>query len=206
MKKLEFINELGSALSVLPPEEVRPILDYYMEILADRMEDGLTEEAAIASLGPIDQLAEKLLAEHEGEHADSLPIQPEPPASPKPAPADHVPSPRRFSGWAIALAIVLSPLWLALFCVLIGVEAAVWTTLAALVVAAGGMMLGGISGAVVSLIAAFNPLSLYGRVLTCGICLLCAGLGFLLLPFTLWLIRLFARLHRWCFRTLTGKE
>lgn len=59
MKKLEFINELGGALSVLPPEEVRPILDYYMEIIADRMEDGLTEEAAISSLGPIDELAKK---------------------------------------------------------------------------------------------------------------------------------------------------
>ena len=206
MKKLEFINELGGALSDLPPEEVRPILDYYMEIIADRMEDGLTEEAAIASLGPIDALAKKLLAEHEAESTALQPAASEPFSSPEPVPAEDAPSSRRFPGWVLALAIVLSPLWLALFCALIGVEAAVWATLATLLVAAGGMILGGISGAVISLIAALNPLSLYGRILISGMCLLCAGLGFLLLPFTVWLVRLFAQLHRWCFRKLTGKE
>lgn len=195
MKKLEFINELGGALSVLPPEEVRPILDYYMEIIADRMEDGLTEEAAISSLGPIDELAKKLLAEHEAESADL--------SEPSPFPE---PSPRRFPGWALTLAIVLSPLWLALFFVLIGVEITAWVTLGSLAVAAGAMILGGVSGAVISLIAVLNPLSLYGRIFISGMCLLCAGLGFLLLPFTVWLVRLFARLHRWCFRKLTGKE
>ena len=202
MKKLEFINELGGALSVLPPEEVRPILDYYMEIIADRMEDGLTEEAAISSLGPIDELAKKLLAEHEAESANLS----EPSPFPEPSPAEAAPSPRRFPGWALALAIVLSPLWLALFCALIGVEATVWAVLGSLAVAAGAMILGGVSGAVISLIAVLNPLSLYGRIFISGMCLLCAGLGFLLLPFTVWLVRLFARLHRWCFRKLTGKE
>lgn len=202
MKKLEFINELGGALSVLPPEEVRPILDYYMEIIADRMEDGLTEEAAISSLGPIDELAKKLLAEHEAESADLS----EPSPFPEPSPAEAAPSPRRFPGWALALAIVLSPLWLALFCALIGVEITAWVTLGSLAVAAGAMILGGVSGAVISLIAVLNPLSLYGRIFISGMCLLCAGLGFLLLPFTVWLVRLFARLHRWCFRKLTGKE
>ncbi len=206
MKKLEFINELGGALSVLPPEEVRPILDYYMEIIADRMEDGLTEEAAISSLGPIDELAKKLLAEHEAESADLQPAASEPFSSPEPVSAEAAPSPRRFSGWALALAIVLSPLWLALFCALIGVEITVWVTLGSLAVAAGAMILGGVSGAVISLIAVLNPLSLYGRIFISGMCLLCAGLGFLLLPFTVWLVRLFARLHRWCFRKLTGKE
>lgn len=52
MKKLEFINELGAQLHSMPAEEVRPLLDYYMEIVADRMEDGMTEEEAVASLGP----------------------------------------------------------------------------------------------------------------------------------------------------------
>ena len=32
MKKLEFINELGAQLHSMPVEEVRPLLDYYMEI------------------------------------------------------------------------------------------------------------------------------------------------------------------------------
>lgn len=33
VKKLEFINELGAQLHSMPAEEVRPLLDYYMEIV-----------------------------------------------------------------------------------------------------------------------------------------------------------------------------
>ena len=191
MNKLEFINTLGAQLHSMPPEEVRPLLDYYMEIVADRMEDGMTEEEAISSLGPIPELAERILAE-----------QPEPVQSPAP------PSKKKhhWSGSAIALAILLSPLWLALFCVLLGVEIALWSTLAALVVSAGAMLVAGIVATPLSLIPMFNPLSTPARVFVCGCCLVCAGIGALLLPLSIWLIRLFARFHRFCWKRLTGKE
>ena len=197
MKKLEFINELGAQLQALPPEEIRPLLDYYMEIVADRMEDGMTEEEAVTSLGPIPELAEKILAE-----------QPQPEQTSVPAPTLESVSPKkhRWSGSAIALAIVLSPLWLAALCVLIGVEITVWVTLGALVVSAGSMILVGISGSILSLIPMFNPVSGFARIFVCGCCLLCAGIGALLLPLSIWLIRLLARFHLFCWKRLTGKE
>ena len=37
MKKLEFINALGRALSQLPPDEVRPLLDYYVEAIDEKI-------------------------------------------------------------------------------------------------------------------------------------------------------------------------
>ena len=197
MKKLEFINELGAQLQSLPPEEIRPLLDYYMEIVADRMEDGMTEEEAVASLGPIPELAEKILAE-----------QPQPEQTPVPAPTLEPASPkkRRWSGSAIALAIVLSPLWLAVFFVLLGLEITVWVTLGALAFSAGVMLLAGIAGSVLSLIPMFDPVSGFARIFVCGCCLLCAGIGALLLPLSIWLIRLFARFHIFCFKRITGKE
>ena len=201
MKKLEFINELGAQLHSMPAEEVRPLLDYYMEIVADRMEDGMTEEEAIDSLGPIPELAEKILAEQP---------QPEPKPEPIPTPAP-IPEPvpqkkHRWSGSSIALAIILSPLWLALLCVLISVEIAVWVTLASLVVSSGAMILGGIAGSILSLIPTFNPVSAATRIFVSGCCLVCAGVGCLLLPLSVWLIRLFARFHSFCFKRITGKE
>ena len=201
MKKLEFINELGAQLHSMPTEEVRPLLDYYMEIVADRMEDGMTEEEAIDSLGPIPELAEKILAEQP---------QPEPKPEPIPTPAP-IPEPvpqkkHRWSGSSIALAIILSPLWLALLCVLISVEIAVWVTLASLVVSSGAMILGGIAGSILSLIPTFNPVSAATRIFVSGCCLVCAGVGCLLLPLSVWLIRLFARFHSFCFKRITGKE
>ncbi len=201
MKKLEFINELGAQLHSMPTEEVRPLLDYYMEIVADRMEDGMTEEEAIDSLGPISELAEKILAEQP---------QPEPQSGPIPTPTP-IPEPvsqekRRWTGSSIALAVVLSPLWLALLCILIGVEIAVWVTLASLVVSAGATILVGIAGSILSLIPMFDPVSLSARIFVSGCCLVCAGLGCLLLPLSVWLIRQFARFHSFCFKRITGKE
>ena len=197
MKKLEFINELGAQLSSMPPEEIRPLLDYYMEIVADRMEDGMTEEEAVASLGPIPELAEKILAE-----------QPQPEPIPTPAPiSEPIPQKkRRWTGSSIVLAILLSPLWLTLLCVLISVEIAVWVTLASLVVSAGAMILGGIAGAILSLIPVFDPVSASARIFVSGCSLVCAGIGCLLLPLSIWLIRLLARFHKFCYRRLTGKE
>ena len=193
MKKLEFINELVAQLHTMPPEEVRPLLDYYMEIVADRMEDGMAEEDAIASLGPIPELAEKILAD-----------QPQPEPTPSPAPVPN--QKHHWSGSTIALAILLSPLWLALFCVLLGVEIALWSTLAALVVSAGAMLVAGIAAVPLSLIPMFDPVSTPARIFVCGCCLICAGLGALLLPLSVWLIRLFARFHKFCWKRLTGKE
>ena len=172
MKKLEFINALGGALSQLPPDEVRPLLDYYVEAIDDRVEDGMTEEAAIASLGSMEELSRKILSQRESEPPAAPPFQYE-------ASAPEPPKARRFTGWSV---------------------------LGALLISAGAMILAGIAGAVVSLIPAFDPVSLAARIFVCGGCLLTAGIGFLLLPLSLWLLRLFARLHRWCFRKLRGKE
>lgn len=201
MKKLEFINELGAQLHSMPAEEVRPLLDYYMEIVADRMEDGMTEEEAVASLGPIPELAEKILAEQPQTEQEPEPI-PTPAPLPEPVPQTK----RRWSASSIVLAIVLSPLWLVLLCVLIGIEIAVWATLASLLVSSGAMILGGIAGSILSLIPMFDPVSISARIFVSGCCLVCAGIDCLLLPLSVWLIRLFARFHLFCFKRITGKE
>lgn len=204
MKKLEFINALGDRLSALPPEEVRPLLDYYMEIVADRMEDGMTEEEAIESLGSIEELAQKALEQQE--HL-TPPEAPEPPHM-----EDHAPVPptqpapkKRVTSSAIALAIILSPLWLTIFFVVLGLEIAIWATLGALVAAAGAMLAAGIPGAVVAMIPAFDPISLAGRIFVCGGCILTAGLCLVLLPLTVKLLILFAKFHRFLYRKLRGR-
>ena len=196
MKKLEFINALGHRLSALPPEEVRPLLDYYMEMVADRMEDGMTEEAAIASLGDLDELARRALEQQEHSAAPEAPlVSSQAPAAPR----------KRLGGSAIALAVILSPLWLTVLCVLIGLEIAVWAILGSLAVAAGALILAGIPGAVLALFWAFDPISLPGRLFVCGGCLLAAGLGLFLLPLTVRLLVLFAKFHRFVFRKLKGR-
>ena len=43
MTKQEFLRELWNRLTELPQEDVEKSLDYYSEMIDDRVEDGLTE-------------------------------------------------------------------------------------------------------------------------------------------------------------------
>ena len=56
MKKTDFLLELNKKLSGLPKDDRERSLEYYSEMIADRMEDGIPEEKAVADLGPIDKI------------------------------------------------------------------------------------------------------------------------------------------------------
>ena len=201
MNKLEFINLLGNRLSVLPPEDVKPILDYYMEAIADRMEDGMSEEDAIASLGSVDELAEKVLAEPLPHEVSAAPAPP-PDVDVEPAPRQK----RRLPLWAIVLLVIGSPVWLGIGLGIvgaaIGVYVAIWSVLLSLVVAGAAMILSGLIGAVAALFAAVFPATLAVRIFIVGACLLCGAAGFLLLLASIWLVRLLCQFHVWVYRRL----
>lgn len=61
MTKQLFLNELAAALHGLPREERYRTLGYYDELIDDRMEDGQSEEDAVASLGEPQQVAREIL-------------------------------------------------------------------------------------------------------------------------------------------------
>lgn len=63
MTKQEFLSELERALGKLPHAEVEQALAFYDEAISDRMEDGLSEAEALASLGPVDEIAAQIAAE-----------------------------------------------------------------------------------------------------------------------------------------------
>ena len=65
MTKQLFLNELAAALHSLPREERYRTLGYYDELIDDRMEDGQSEEDAVASLGEPQQVAREILGEEE---------------------------------------------------------------------------------------------------------------------------------------------
>lgn len=63
MKKSEFLAELELRLGGLPDVDRKQSLDYYTEMIDDHVEDGLSEEGAIAAIGTPAQLAEEILRE-----------------------------------------------------------------------------------------------------------------------------------------------
>lgn len=63
MNKEEFLNRLREELKGLPAAETEKSALYYAEILDDRMEDGMSEVEAVASLGAPEEVAENLKLE-----------------------------------------------------------------------------------------------------------------------------------------------
>lgn len=91
MNKQEFLAALSRKLNGLPEDDLQRSLDYYREMLADRTEEGLSEEEAVAALGSVEQIAAQILEANPGSRTK-----------------------RRLSAWEIVLLILGAPLWLPL--------------------------------------------------------------------------------------------
>ncbi len=63
MDKKQFITTLKNRLGSLPYHEVEKIINYYDELINDKIEDGMSEEGAIKSLGNIDLIVNEIYNE-----------------------------------------------------------------------------------------------------------------------------------------------
>ncbi len=111
MTKEAFIMWLREAFSDYPQEEVEERIRFYLEIIEDRMEEGLSEEEAVASVGKLEDVIAQIQAD--------MPL-------PKKRKSN-----RRLKGWEIALLILGFPLWLPLliagFAVVLALYICVWS-------------------------------------------------------------------------------
>lgn len=96
MTKQEFLERLGDLLACLPADQIEESKAFYAEIIDDRMEDGMSEEQAVAALGTPGAVAEEIL--------DDLPAVPRVIAKTR----------RRSNALLWALVILGSPLWIVL--------------------------------------------------------------------------------------------
>ena len=96
MTKNEFTRELKGRINHLPKAERKKILQYYYEMISERMEDGMTEAEAIDALGNLDEL----LSEY-------TPVSGEPRRTSK------------LRAWHIIMLIIGAPLWIPLVAVML---------------------------------------------------------------------------------------
>ncbi len=64
MNKQEFLKALWMRLSDLPREDLEKSLDYYNEMIDDRIESGLSEEAAVLAVGSVEDAAKQILKDY----------------------------------------------------------------------------------------------------------------------------------------------
>ena len=63
MTKLNFLFELRDKLSSLPKEDIEERLNFYSEMIEDRIEEGLSEEEAVAAIGTTDEIAKQIISD-----------------------------------------------------------------------------------------------------------------------------------------------
>lgn len=161
MTKLQFLLALHHRLAALPHHEVEERLAFYSEMIEDRMEDGLTEEQAVASVGTVEEIARQI--------AEDIPLTKLTQATVRPE--------RRRKGGEIALLIAGAPLWLPLLIAAAAVALSLYLSLWAVIVslwacfgALIGCAAGGIGGSFPILLSGqlSSGLALIGMGLVCG--------------------------------------
>ncbi len=158
MTKNEFLSELGSALAKLPKSERERTLDYYREIIEDRIENGTDEQEAVALSGSVSEIAASLMTE----------------ITPQPA--------KQRSAMLTALTVIGSPIWLslmiALAAVLFALTAAVLAVAVAVFAAEVALGLSGLACALGAIpLMTTNPLT---GVFSLGAACVLIGLAILL--------------------------
>lgn len=191
MNKREFLSALERRLSGLSQEDIAERLAFYSEAIDDRMEDGLSEEEAVAQLGTVDEIAGKVVSDS--------------PSAQQPR------EKRRLGALEIVLLVLGAPIWFSLlvagFSVAISLYAVIWSlviSLWAVGVALVASSVGCMALMVVLFISGNTPVALA----TLAVALFCAGLSIftfygckystlgvaiLTKKITLWIISLFKR-------------
>ncbi len=115
MNKTEFLDALRKALSGLPKDEVEARIEFYSEMIDDRIEDGLREEEAVSDIGSIDEIVDQITAD--------IPLGR--------LVKERIKTKKKLSGWNITLLILGFPVWLpllaAMFAVAVAVYAVIWS-------------------------------------------------------------------------------
>lgn len=64
MRKQEFLSKLKRKISRIPKNELNERLNFYSEMIDDRVEAGFSEEEAVARIGTVEDVANQILNEY----------------------------------------------------------------------------------------------------------------------------------------------
>lgn len=136
MTKSEFLLTLRNNLFGLPEEDIEKSIEYYSEIIDDRIEDGLSESEAVEAVGSVKEIASQILADVPLSKLVKTKVKPK----------------RTLKVWEIVLLILGSPVWLSLLlaavAVVLSIYIAFWAVIVAFYATVLSFALGGIAAIV----------------------------------------------------------
>ena len=167
MTKQAFAAALRNELSGLPREDIDRSIDFYCEMIDDRMEEGLTEEEAVSAIGSVSEVTAQIMSEIPLSKIVKEKIKPK----------------RALQAWQIVLIVLGAPLWLSLLAAAIVVVLAayvvVWSVAISLWAVETAIAACALAGIVSIPVFAIQG-SVWTGVAMLGAGLVCAGIAILL--------------------------
>lgn len=164
MNKQDFIDNLRARLSGLPKDDVEERLDFYSEMIEDRIEEGLSEDEAVSAVGSPHEVASQILSE--------IPLSK--------IVKEKIKTKRNLHAWEIVLLAVGSPIWLSLlivaFAVILSLYAVIWSVIVSLW-AVFASLIGCAFGGVAAGVIFFIMGNVFSGIATIGAAFVCAGLS-----------------------------
>ena len=117
MNKNQFILALQKRLRGLSKKEQRERLNFYSEMIDDRIEEGLSEEDAVLAVGTVDDIALQISEEIKSANNESSKT-----------------SERKLRAWETVLLILGSPIWISLLAVVFAVGISLYAVLWSLLI------------------------------------------------------------------------
>ena len=167
MNKTEFLEELRRGLTGLPQDDIDERVSFYGEAIDDRIEEGLSEEEAVAQIGEVGEVVSQIVAETPLAKLVKEKVRPK----------------RKLRAWEIVLIVLGFPVWFSLLAAAFAAVIALYIVMWALVISLWAVDLALAVCAIAGIAAAVMNLSggewAKGLMLI-GIALLSAGLSLFL--------------------------
>ena len=168
MTKTQFVLELSDKLSGLPKEDVKKSIEFYVEMIDDRMDEGMSEADAISAIGSVDAIAEQILGEIPMVKLVKEKVKPK----------------RKMRVWEIVLLALGSPIWISLaaaaFAIIISVYVCLWAVEICIYAANITFFAGGVAGLGLTVVY-FIQSNVGAALFVLGAGILCVGIGLLML-------------------------
>ncbi len=197
MNKDQFLEELRKKLSGLPQEDIDERVAFYSEMIDDRMEECITEEEAVASLGTVDSVVEQIMSEIPLTKLVKQKVKPK----------------GKMKAWEVVLLVLGAPVWIPLIIAALAIALSVYIVIWAVVISVYAVNLSVAAGAASGLAGIFiylkagNPA---GMLFSFGAAIALAGLTILLFFVCKWItkavIKLTGRIFLGTKTSFVGKE
>lgn len=167
MNKSEFLAALREKLNGVPEEDINKSLDFYEEMIDDRVEDGMSEKEAVEALGSMEEIIAQILSEV------SLPKLVKEKVKPK----------QSLKVWEIVLIVLGAPIWVPLafsICsVVLSAYLTVWIMIISLYATDLAIALSGLALATMAFVSLVQGnFAVFGMMFGCGLLLM--GISILL--------------------------